>query len=121
METKLVDAHLQGADLKGIIDFSHADLTGADLRGIDLEGEVNFEGAILHNVNFIGSNIDKASLKLDGADIKDIKGLEISKSSKLILEPLSREKYVDSHEDIIESSYHGFGQGTIDFSLKRTR
>ena len=76
--TKLVSVRLQGADLKGMIDFSNADLTGADLRGVDLDGMVNFEGAILHNVNFQGSNIDKIDkvlLRLNGADIRNVKGL----------------------------------------------
>ncbi|HSF51076.1 MAG TPA: pentapeptide repeat-containing protein, partial [Nitrososphaeraceae archaeon] len=74
---KLVNVQLRGADLKGMIDFSNADLTGADLRGVDLDGMVNFEGAILHNVNFQGSNIDKVDkvlLRLNGADIRNVKG-----------------------------------------------
>ena len=74
----MVNAQLQGADLKGMVDFSNANLTGADLRGVDLDGMVNLEGAILHNVNFEGSNIDKVDkvlLRLNGADIKNVNGL----------------------------------------------
>jgi uncharacterized protein YjbI with pentapeptide repeats/uncharacterized caspase-like protein len=73
---KLVNIQLRGADLKGMIDFSNADLTGADLREVSLDGIVNFEGAILHNVNFEGSNIDKVDkvlLRLNGADIRNVK------------------------------------------------
>jgi uncharacterized caspase-like protein len=101
---KLINAQLQGADLKGIIDFSNANLTGADLRGLDLEGEVNFDGAILHNVSFVGSNLVKASLKLDGADMKNVTGLEIKKS----FEPLAKEKYDNKFDQgmIILGSSH---------------
>jgi uncharacterized protein YjbI with pentapeptide repeats len=76
--TKLVNAKLRGADLKGMIDFSNADLTGADLRGVDLDGMVNFQGAILNNTDFTGSYIDKVILNLKDVDIKNVKGLIIT-------------------------------------------
>ena len=36
---------------------------------------IKFEGAILHNVNFQGSNIDRVLLRLNGADIRNVQGL----------------------------------------------
>jgi len=56
--TRLVKADLRGAELKGMIDFTDADLTDADLRSADLKGVVNFENAILDGANFSGSEIE---------------------------------------------------------------
>jgi len=68
------NAHnLRGADLKGMIDFSGANLTGADVRGVDLNGMVNFSGAILDDVEFSGSVTDKGLIDLNGADIREKK------------------------------------------------
>ena len=88
---KLIDVDLRGADLKGMIDFSGADLSGANLKGADLEGMVNFDGAILHNVDFTGANADNVLINFKGADLKDVTGLDTkSKLPNKYLEALSQ-------------------------------
>jgi hypothetical protein len=74
-QANLTGAILRGANLKGMIDFTGANLTGAILRGADLKGMVNFERAISHNVDFTGADIDNKLLNLNGADIRNCKGL----------------------------------------------
>jgi tetratricopeptide (TPR) repeat protein len=73
----LSKADLRGADLKGMIDFTGADLTGANMKAVDLDGMVNFAGAILHDVDFTGSTTDKVLINFNGADILNVKGIQI--------------------------------------------
>jgi uncharacterized protein YjbI with pentapeptide repeats len=86
--TNLTRANLRGADLKGMIDFSEADLTGADIRGVDLTGMVNFSGAKLHDVDFSGSATDKDLINFTGADIRNAKGLPVLHEPNEYLEAL---------------------------------
>jgi len=78
----LTKADLKGSDLKGMMDFTGVDLTGADMRAVDLDGMVNFYGAILHDVDFTGSTTDKILLNFNGADIQNIKGIQVPISSR---------------------------------------
>jgi uncharacterized protein YjbI with pentapeptide repeats len=77
VRANLSKADLRGSDLKGMIDFTGADLTGADMRAVDLDGMVNFGGAILHDVDFSGSVTESATISFKGADIQNVKGIQI--------------------------------------------
>jgi hypothetical protein len=71
-----------------MVNFTGANLTKANLRGADLSGMVNFDGAVLHDVDFTGAITDKALIKLDEADIHNAKGLPSLQKSNEYLEAL---------------------------------
>jgi uncharacterized protein YjbI with pentapeptide repeats len=69
-----------------MIDFTGANLTGANMKAVDLDGMVNFDGTILHDVDFTGSITDKVMINFKGAEIKNAKGYQLlqEKNRRLI-------------------------------------
>ena len=111
-EAKLIGADLRGAALKGMVDFTGADLSSADLRGVDLEGVVSFEGAILDDVDFTGSNIDKVLLNFEGAKIKNVKGIKNI--------PASSNKYSDALKQFSDSISDLFNKYNVSIDNRKT-
>jgi uncharacterized protein YjbI with pentapeptide repeats/Tfp pilus assembly protein PilF len=83
-ESILVKCDLRGATLKGMIDFTNANLKQADLRGADLNGMVNFERAILDDANFTGANINTELINFKDASKINCKGLSIPQKQQII-------------------------------------